>query len=281
MVILSLVFALAIPSYGLMAGVHEGALRGIFTHKNQLGLTTVPAAVLFFLQALRSRKYSWLFWLLLVVCVCTIILSKFASSYGNLGLMLILCLIYRVLRWRYDVMISAVLIMLLAGITAILLFIGYLESDVLFVAIGKDSTFSGRTLIWDSVWDQIQLRPWLGYGLAAFWNGIKGPSGIVELTIGAKVAYAHNGFLDIWLSSGIIGLSVFILSLFNNIIKSLVFLRYSKGPGGFWPLLFFSYILLSNIAEGGITTMSNAFWAIYVATSYSLTFIPPQNEPVI
>jgi exopolysaccharide production protein ExoQ len=277
MLILSILFAVGLPKYGLMGGVWEGAWRGIFTHKNQFGLFLVVAGVLFFLQALRKDKFSWLFWLLLSACIGTAVLSRSTTTLANLGLMLMLCIIYRVLRWRYEILISALLLGAVAGIVAILFFIGYIESDALFAAFGKDATFSGRTLIWDAVLEAIKLRPWQGYGLAAFWNGIEGPSGIVELSVGAKVAYAHNGFLDICLSIGIVGLSIFLLGFLDTLIKSLALLRNSNEPEGFWPLLFVTYIVLSNLSEGTITTMDNGFWAIYAAIAFSL-IIAKENK---
>jgi O-antigen ligase len=110
----------------------------------------------------------------------------------------------------------------------------------------------------------------LGYGLAAFWNGFDGPSGYVQLAMRVEVVYAHNGFLDIWLSVGLIGLSVFAAGYFTTIAQSLALLRKTNSPEGFWPLLFLTYILLSNLTEGTITTMNSSFWAIYTAISYSL-----------
>jgi O-antigen ligase len=280
MILLSIVFAVALPKYGLMGGVWEGAWRGVFTHKNQFGLIVVLAGIIFLLQALRGDKFAWVFYLLLAACVGTAILSRSTTTLGNLGLMLILCIIYRILRWRYEMMISALLLGAIIGIAGILLFIGYVESDALFVAVGKDSTFSGRTLIWDAVITAIQSRPWLGYGLAAFWNGIEGPSGVVQLSVGAQVAYAHNGFLDICLSIGLVGLSIFILGFFNTLVKSLGLLRQTNEPEGFFPLVFLTYILLSNISEGTIATMDNSFWAIYSTITFSL-IIAKENKYIL
>ncbi|MGL5077698.1 MAG: O-antigen ligase family protein, partial [Waterburya sp.] len=137
-------------------------------------------------------------------------------------------------------------------------------------SVGKDTTLSGRTFIWQYVWDQIQLRFWLGYGLSAFWNGYEGPSGYVQLAMRIPVIYAHNGFLDIWLSIGLVGLSVFVVGFLLTTAQSLELLRKTNTPEGFWPLLFLTYILLSNLTEGTVSTMNNFFWAIYVAVSYSL-----------
>jgi exopolysaccharide production protein ExoQ len=273
LLILSLLLAVGLPQYGIMGGVHEGALRGVFTHKNQFGAFMSLGGVIFFLNALRKQPYSWVYWFLLFFCCVAMIMSQSTTAVGTFAFMLVLCLIYRIFRWRYEVMVSAVLAVTILGVATVIFIAGYVGSDSLFSSVGKDTTLSGRTFIWKYVWDQIQLRPWLGYGLSAFWNGYEGPSGYVQLAMRIPVIYAHNGFLDIWLSLGLVGLIVFVLGFLMTTAQSLELLRKTNTPEGFWPLLFLTYILLSNLTEGTISNMSNFFWAIYVAVSYSLIMV--------
>jgi O-antigen ligase len=280
LLILSLLLVVAIPQYGLMAGVHEGALRGVFTHKNQFGAFMALGSVVFFLNAIRGEKLSWIYWGLLALGCGSMVMSQSTTALATFLVMLILCIIYRIFRWRYEVMLSAILAVTIIGIIALIWVAGYIGADSFFGSLGKDSTLSGRTDIWRYVWDQIQLRPWLGYGLAAFWDGYEGPSGYVQLAMRIAVIYAHNGFLDIWLSIGLIGLSVFLAGFLITSKQSLALLRKSNTPEGFWPLLLLTYILLSNLTEGTITTMNSSFWAIYVAVSYSLV-IAKKNYYVI
>ncbi len=276
-VVLSLVFIVALPHYGIMGGVHAGALRGIYTHKNQFGIIIALASVVFFLKASAGESKSWIFWLFMIVSVALVVMSRSTASLGNMGIILLSCLFYRVFRWRYEMLVSTILGILVIGIAGMLVFINFFESDLLFVALGKDATLSGRTDIWRYVWDMIQLRPWGGYGLTAFWNGLDGPSAYVKRALRFPVIYAHNGFLDLWLSIGFIGLSLFLIGFFYNIGKSLALLRRSNSPEGFWPLIFLTYILLSNIYEGTITTMNNIFWAVYVTLAFSL-IVARQNK---
>ncbi|NJK58389.1 MAG: O-antigen ligase family protein [Pleurocapsa sp. SU_5_0] len=280
LLILSLLLVVAIPQYGLMAGVHEGALRGVFTHKNQFGAFMALGSVVFFLNAIQGEKLSWIYWGLLALGCGSMVMSQSTTALATFLVMLMLCIIYRIFRWRYEVMLSAILAVTIIGIIALIWVAGYIGADSFFSSLGKDSTLSGRTDIWQYVWDQIQLRPWLGYGLAAFWNGYEGPSGYVQLAMRIAVIYAHNGFLDIWLSIGLIGLSVFLAGFLITSRQSLALLRKSNTPEGFWPLLLLTYILLSNLTEGTITTMNSSFWAIYVAVSYSLV-IAKKNYYVI
>jgi len=277
---LSILFAVGIPSYGLMSGVHEGAFRGVFTHKNQYGAFMAPGGVVFLLNAFQGKKHTWIYWCFLILTCATMVLSQSTTAIGTFAVMLMLCIVYRVFRWRYEVMISAILAVTMVGLAGLIYIAGYVGSDSLFDLVGKDVTLSGRTDIWTYVWDQIQLRPWFGYGLAAFWNGYDGPSGYVQLAMRIAVIYAHNGFLDIWLSLGLVGLSVFVVGFLSTTIQSLTLLRKTNTPEGFWPLLFLTYILLSNLTEGTISNMNSSFWALYTAVSYSLV-IAKKNQYTI
>ncbi|MEM6613033.1 MAG: O-antigen ligase family protein [Cyanobacteria bacterium P01_C01_bin.72] len=270
LLVLSLLFAVAIPKYGIMAGVHEGALRGVFTHKNQFGAFMAPGGVIFLLNAFKGGRFSWLYWILLVLNCGAMVMSQSLTALATFGLMLILCITYRMFRWRYEVMILATLGITIIGFIGLIVVGGYLNSDSILANFGRDATLSGRTYIWQYVWDKIQLKPWLGYGMTAFWNGLEGPSGYIQYAMRIAVIYAHNGFLDIWLSIGIIGLGIFIFSFFSTTAHSLALLRKTNTPEGFWPLLFLTYILLSNLTEGTISNLNSSFWAIYAAISYSL-----------
>lgn len=269
LLILSILFALGIPKYGLMAGVHEGAFRGVFTHKNQFGAFMAPGGVIFLLNAFKGGRYGWINWVLLTLSCGTMVWSRSTTALGTFLVMLMLCIIYRIFRWRYEIMVSAILAVTIVSFAGLILLFG-LGSDSLLDLVGKDVTLSGRTDIWSYVWDQIQLRPWFGYGLAAFWDGFNGPSGYVQLAMRIAVIYAHNGFLDIWLSIGFVGLAVFILGFLTTTVQSLTLLRKTNSPEGFWPLLFLTYILLSNLTEGTISNMNSSFWALYATVSYSL-----------
>ncbi len=268
--ILSVIFVVAIPEYGYMGGIYPDAVRGIYTHKNQFGIIISLATFIFFLKAIDTQQRSWIFWLLLITSVSLTILCKSTTSLGTMLLMLLLCIVYRIFRWRYEILVSTVLVVLIIGIGGLLFFFNFIGTDAFFEAIGKDPTLSSRTEIWKQVWEAIQLKPWLGYGSAAFWDGLQGSSKYVELAVKSKVAYAHNGFLDILLGIGFIGLGLFLISFLVTTIKSLFLLRTSNTVESFWPLLFLTYLILTNVSEGTLSALDNIFWVLYSTTTFSL-----------
>lgn len=78
-------------------------------------------------------------------------------------------------------------------------------------AYGKDTTFSGRTEIWEASIDALAREPWLGYGFSAlFWReGISNETAEIWRQVGFEASHAHNGPLDIALQVGLVGLAIF------------------------------------------------------------------------
>jgi exopolysaccharide production protein ExoQ len=270
-ILLSLLFAIAIPEYGLMAGIHKGAMRGIYTHKNQLGLMMIIGSIVFLIRALSKHKllgFNWLLWVCFGSSAAIVALSRSTTSVLNLILVVSLLFVYRTFRWRYEILIPAALAAIFIGFVSFVLVTN--NTELIFSSLGKDSTLTGRTDLWNLVWDMIQRKPWLGYGIKGFWHGLDGPSQYVQLGLRVKSVYAHNGFLDLWLSVGIIGVIIFIVGLVTSILKALSWIRMSNSIESLWPLMGLTYILLANATESPILLFNNLLWVIYTAINFSL-----------
>ena len=55
-ILLSFVFALFLPQYGIMGGIHNGAWRGIYVHKNGLSKMMVLSAMMFALKPINNFR---------------------------------------------------------------------------------------------------------------------------------------------------------------------------------------------------------------------------------
>ncbi len=75
-----------------------------------------------------------------------------------------------------------------------------------------DTTFTGRTDIWEFALTSLALHPWLGYGFAAFWGNDAIQNLVQDNLIGwtATAAHSHNGYLDNALTLGIPGLALIV-----------------------------------------------------------------------
>jgi O-antigen ligase len=70
----------------------------------------------------------------------------------------------------------------------------------------RDPTISQRTVIWAQVVPSIVKQPWIGYGYSSFWMGLSGESMHAVLTTGWMEGQAQDGYLDVLLQLGLLGL---------------------------------------------------------------------------
>lgn len=77
-------------------------------------------------------------------------------------------------------------------------------------------TLTGRTILWRWTLDMVKERPWVGYGFATF-RDIFSP---YSLGLGFLVpaTQAHNAYLDALFTGGLIGLLLFLLTVFSAVM---------------------------------------------------------------
>jgi O-antigen ligase len=94
-------------------------------------------------------------------------------------------------------------------------------------AYGKDTSFSGRTEIWEASFEALWRRPLLGHGMSAlFWQeGISPETAEIWRHVGFEASHAHNGALDLALQIGLIGLAVFTVLFVTTYRRAWLVLR--------------------------------------------------------
>lgn len=269
--VLSLVFALALPSYGVSSGIDAQGdaqgWRGVYSHKNTLGSIMALSTLVFLLLALTSRKRRWVAGAGLILSFGLVIFSNSVSGLVVCVSLLALLPVYGALRWRITLavpfLISAWLLM--GGVVMW----GLYNAETLLGALGRDITLTGRTNLWPLVITMISQRPWLGYGYSGFWEADKGAYFSFALN-GFQATGAHNGFLDLWLQLGLLGVLVFVLSFLLAFLRAAAWARLSKATEGLWPLMYLTFMLLHSVSESSILIRNDIYWTLYVATVFSL-----------
>lgn len=266
----SLLFALALPSYGIYIDPRGEAWGGIYSHKNTLGRTMALGAIVFLFLALSDRKHRWITLGGFGLSVAILLLSESVTSLVTFLILLALWPLYMTLRWRYVSKVPFYAMVALGGVLVVAwLLAGNLETVVLG-ALGRDPTLTGRTELWSAVLERIQERPLLGYGYGAFWLGWTGESAHVLLRmlgqgIGANYGAADNGFLDLWLQLGLVGVLAFAIGFVRAFFRAVTWVRQTTTTEGLWPLVLLTYILFYNSSESAILAYNNVLWILYVA----------------
>jgi len=79
-----------------------------------------------------------------------------------------------------------------------------------------DSSFSGRTIIWDFVKQEIDRRPLLGWGYESFWLVPSSPASEIA-SWATAMPNGHNGYYDITLDLGHVGLGFLLVFIFATV----------------------------------------------------------------
>jgi exopolysaccharide production protein ExoQ len=261
-ILLSFFFVCFYPQYGVMSGELAGAWKGAYTHKNDLGKAMSLGAVVFLFTGWTAERYRLVCWVGATLALTLIWESQSVTAIGICMTLVTIVLCLRFLHWKK--LVAVVTLTMSVSVLAVML----LPQDLnILSSINKDITLTGRTELWTSLINKIARRPLLGYGYNGFWVGVdEGESGQVVHEVGWNVQSAHNGFLDLCLSLGLMGLLIFGLQFGAAMWRAFRIERSSWSAEGLWPATFLVFFLLYNLDESGLVEHNNAYWIIYVAT---------------
>ena len=71
-------------------------------------------------------------------------------------------------------------------------------------------------------------------------------------TVHFPAAHAHNGYLDILLAMGVVGLLVFLGGFVTSIWRAAKLFQANEIPGAKWPLFVLLFFAVFNLAESAI-----------------------------
>lgn len=202
-------------------GLLDSFVHTVFPHKNFIGLLCVLANISYIYMYSYAKRiiHKVLIAVLILFSLVSTFLSFSAAAIGinvfisALGIyLLLLNKLNKKTRFLFNLFILLLFI---------IIFLIGLSVDV-FSLLGRDSTFTGRTEIWNIVESYIfrDFRFFIGYGFGnAVWQQ---ESPIYQATVSALNVYsAHNGYLEVLLTLGLIGLSILMAMLIQLSYKAL------------------------------------------------------------
>ncbi len=272
-IVFSFLFALLIPEYGIMnTFAIQGAWRGIYPHKNGLGESMFASFLTFYFLSLLSKRQL----LSQILCILSVVLIYFGQSATALMSVLFIFLTAQGLeKLSLKSKRSVLMILLFLILTLLLMFLILINFNTFLNVNDKDITLSGRTILWDSLGDFIRQKPWLGYGYGSFFSSEAREANLLWQVHDWSPVHSHNGYIQLWLNLGIIGLLAFIcgyaLCLFNSLFNYLV----SKDLQMLWIFLFLIYTVFLNLTEVSFVGNNSVIWIISVASIYSLKKVAP------
>ena len=241
-------------------GFDASALRGIFGHKNGLGAMMALAILVEWHLPVRGAlaKTIRILWL----CGYTALLLFANSVTALMACAGTLVILYAVRKFRnqYGLLVPLLTMAGLLGGALLMLF-----RDEAMRVLGRSADLTGRTDLWHWVVIMIMKRPWLGYGYSGFWRGASDQSEVIEAHVGWSPIYAHNGYLELTLSLGLLGLALFLWIAGKGLWRAVRQAKAAENPQDLWPLAFMIFFVLHNLGECTILMQNNMEWALFMA----------------
>lgn len=265
--LITLFVAILNPSRGIMSDIHPGAWRGPWAEKNYLGGIMAKGFAVALCAFAMSPKRAWLWVPTAGLCMLLVLLSTSKTALLAMMGSFLIFLIVRVFR-RFPFLRVPVIWIITASFIgmALLLTIGF---EWALSLIGKDPTLTGRTDIWLLLGRAIELKYWFGYGYGTFWLDPLGPSYETRTVLQWDVPTAHNGWLDSWLSGGVVIIALFSTLLFMTALKSLARIK-TGGVETYWVILSLFFFVLFSLSESSILQQNDISWFLFVATTAKL-----------
>jgi exopolysaccharide production protein ExoQ len=266
----SIVLVAFFPAIGIMQLDGKGAWQGLFNHKNRcaMGMAFLLTPALFI--QMRGFVGKNLRWVYLILTLLLIAMTQARTGWIIAFLLLLFVpaihVFSRVSGWE------KLLIAMVFAVISISLSVAVWENhEVIAVALGKDPTLTGRLTIWRAVLTPISKSPILGFGYSAFWLGVKGEAANVVLATGYKnLANAENGILQLWLELGLVGVLIFLYTLFQA-CKNVVFCLRLGAPSYVKWYAALIFLELLALVDGGKFMFPNSVdWVLYVLSCIGL-----------
>jgi exopolysaccharide production protein ExoQ len=252
---------------------------GVTTDKNMLGYLLF-AYGLFFVAALmvarpvlapdnkrrnRSERVVQLVLLVMIGWLFMIANSKTATLALAAGVIVVLALRLATVRKHFWVYTIALIVLITA-------------SDALFAitgtvaeASGRDATFTGRTGLWETVLRE-PINPLIGVGYASFWLGER-LTRFWAMYPTSPPIQAHNGYLEVYLNLGLIGVILLISVLWTGLRRLRRAFAFSADGGvdarvlSAYGLAYGMAFLLYNITEATFYGL-NTLFIIFLILSF-------------
>jgi len=262
------------PIYGRMYNPFTGkeTWTGVAQQKNGLGILCVIAGFsLIWSLIKRMQGNNPPFWKYqtpaeLFLLALTLYLlrgaesasSNVALAVGMIGYLGFYLMKKKRIRMRSHALATIVTIIIIIGTIAPFTSASFIGSFA--GSVGRDSTLTGRTDIWNAILPFVKHRLLLGLGFGGFWTS--------QTTEAIQVNQSHNGYLELILALGFVGLVLFSIFLLSSCRKAQQNLSSDFDWGVIWACNLVMFVI-HNISEASLNDLATFFATMIVFFSVS------------
>ena len=281
MAIASIAIAVAAPTIGGEDPVGPDGWRGIFATKNALGAIMAIGTVTYFYALVAGRQTKFIVFLMhlagMLICAAALYLARSSTSLVVALLGAVLCIVIKLTYKRVGVAIiiwTAILLLLAPSVIIVTNQLGAIAP-----LLGRDAQLTGRVDLWLILPSYIADRPWLGYGFGAFWVADSENVSLIWNAVGWAPPHAHNGWLDLLLELGVVGLAVLSLQILLIVASGIRAVVEGREPDIQYLLVTTLMIIVFNISESDLVR-PGVMWVLLVIAVTALAKIAKQRQPV-
>lgn len=238
---------------------------GVTTHKNSLG-QLVTLSLLFFVWQFLRGKWSYLDIPVVIGALWLLGGSGTASSKTSILVFLIgasmLLALARLKNAKVLVVgFCSVVIVGFIGEVILEFFLHTSVFELVLNSTGRDATLTGRTDLWVEVIKIGMQHPFLGSGYGSFWLGDFSHN--LWDIFNWHPAQAHNGYIDVFVDIGFIGLFIVLMLVLSGVRSS--FREISRGSDfGKFRLVIILMVVIYNISESSFAKPTSLLWFTFL-----------------
>lgn len=267
---LSVLFIKYIPQLGMgwNPWTGDGEYIGVTVNKNMLGAVCMVlglGSLWIMIRVWKDRgnaqrlRHLIAHGVILAMIAYLFLKMNSMTSLSCFGMAVLLMVVASFPRARRRPMLVHVLLFSMAFVSVGILFLGL--SPGALKAIGRNSTLTDRTIIWGQMLSQVR-DPILGTGFESFWLGPR-LDAIWRLNPVLRPNEAHNGYLEVYLNLGWVGIALlgFILGWgYRSVTRA----WRNNDPRGALLLAYFFTALIYNCTEAAFFQMQAVEWLFFL-----------------
>lgn len=260
--------------YEFQASQHAGSWRGLFAHKNNFGRVVALANSFLVIAFLFSVGGAWKRWLFVpIMFIAAVMISHTNSSQAVMLAFTVPATIVVLLAMRHLTPSGRAMTLFVSlPFVVMSVYSAQLLFEYVLRLLDRDVTLTGRTEIWEGVILSMREYVLLGGGYGAGWQ-IVGPR-LTALT-SIDVGHAHNGFLDLAVDVGFIGLALTLMFLiWLGLLAFKCLMNGQRTEIAIVALALVAYILAGNWVGSFLLKHNSIFWVLPIVTFAMLRDIP-------
>jgi exopolysaccharide production protein ExoQ len=257
------------PDYGVTYNRWGwGMWIGVTTHKNPLGRLCLIAAFFLIWTLVRRRQgknppvWRYQSYVEGIVLLMAFYLMRgpqrggySATAVASLAIGLLFYVVCLSLRKYHKTLRAGTVQIIVVAIITVGVITVFTQGSIVgrfAPTVGRNATLTDRTQFWTSLLPVVRQSPVLGKGYGGFWMRRADDEQLTE---------GHNGYLDVLLQLGFVGLLLFTAFLLSSVRKAQKVLSYDFDWGILW-ICFIIMAILHNITESSISSLANHLTAI-------------------